>query len=266
MKIITLIENLVYQQGLYAEHGLSIYIESENHKILFDTGQSDLFLSNAKKIGINIAEIDTLVLSHGHYDHTGGLYPFIKINSKARVLAKRDVFKPKYKTNNRFIGTLPQDELLRDRIQFVDSMMEIATNVFLVPEIPVKDPSDTHYKGLFKKENDRLIQDDFTDELFLVLKSGNRINIITACSHRGITNICHTATDLFKLPVGLILGGFHLKNSSQGQFDQTMEYFKQLNPQSIGVCHCTGVERYAEMSGQCKAHLFYNYTGHEINL
>ena len=80
MKIITLIENLTYKQGLVAEHGLSLYIESADKKILFDTGQSGLFMQNAKKLGINIEEIDSVILSHGHYDHTGGLYPFLQKN------------------------------------------------------------------------------------------------------------------------------------------------------------------------------------------
>lgn len=95
MRIVTLIENLVYKQGFIAEHGLAIFIETENRKILFDTGQSGLFLQNAQKLGIAIDDIDGLVLSHGHYDHTGGLYPFLEKNSKAKIFAKKRHFHSK---------------------------------------------------------------------------------------------------------------------------------------------------------------------------
>jgi 7,8-dihydropterin-6-yl-methyl-4-(beta-D-ribofuranosyl)aminobenzene 5'-phosphate synthase len=266
MRIVTLMENLVYQQGLFAEHGLSIYIETENSKILFDTGQSGLFLQNANKMGVLIEEIDSLVLSHGHYDHTGGLYPFLEKNKKARVYAKKDIFIPKYKSRNRFIGTVFQEVLLRDRLQFIDEITEIAEDVFVMPEITVLDSSDTHFEGLHKMVDNQFLIDKFEDELFLTIRHRNQINIITACSHRGITNICTTATEYFKLPVGLILGGFHLKNSTDEQFEETMHYFRKVNPRSIGVCHCTGVEKYAKIQQECISPVFYNCTGKEILL
>jgi len=266
MKIVTLIENLVYQQGLYAEHGLSIYIETENSKILFDTGQSGSFLQNANKMGVLIEEIDSLVLSHGHYDHTGGLYPFLEKNKKARVYAKKDIFTPKYRSHDRFIGTLSRNELLMDRLQFVDKITEIAENVFIMPDIDLYNSADTHFKGLNIKMGEEFFPDEFEDELFLAIMQNEQINIVTACSHRGITNICTTTTEHFKLPVGLILGGFHMKDCTIEQYVEITHYLRLLQPKSIGVCHCTGVEKYSEMFNECEAHLFYNYTGKEIFL
>ena len=266
MKIITLIENLVYQQGLFAEHGLSIYIETENNKILFDTGQTGLFLQNAQKMGVNMEEIDTLVLSHGHYDHTGGLYHFLEKNKKARIFAKPDLFNAKYGSNNRFIGTILKADLLLNRLQFVDKVTEVAENIFIMPEIGMADSSEIHNAGLYQKIGNDIKPDEFEDELFLVIKQSNKINILTACSHKGITNICTTAIEHFSLPVGLILGGFHLKNATNGLFNQTIQYFNKLKPKSIGICHCTGVDKYAEMLMECDASLFYNYTGKEINI
>jgi len=266
MRIITLIENLVYKQGLVAEHGLSIYIETENRKIIFDTGQSGLFIQNAQKLGISIEDIDCLVLSHGHYDHTGGLYPFLEKNSKAKVYAKKDIFTPKYSDRTRFIGTPENAELLNNRMVYVDCMTEIAENVFIMPDIPISDSIDTHFNGLNKKAGNELVSDEFDDELFLVLRQNKQINIVTACSHRGITNICTAAIEQFKLPVGLILGGFHMKNCTILQYAEIKHYFRQLRPQSIGVCHCTGVEKYADLRNECEVHLFYNYTGNEINI
>lgn len=264
MIIVTLIENLTYKQGLVAEHGLSLYLETDNKKILFDTGQSGLFMQNAEKLGIHIENIDSLVLSHGHYDHTGGLYPFLQKNTKAKVYAKNEIFIPKYHGHNHFIGIERNEALLKDRFIPIDSITEIVENVFIMPDIPIHNPVDTHFRGLTIKRDNELITDEFTDELFLVIKQNNQINIITACSHRGITNICKTATDYFKLPVNLILGGFHMKECTSSQYVEITNYFRQLKPQSIGVCHCTGIDKYAELQNDCDTNVFYNFTGTEI--
>jgi 7,8-dihydropterin-6-yl-methyl-4-(beta-D-ribofuranosyl)aminobenzene 5'-phosphate synthase len=267
MKIITLIENLAYKQGLVAEHGLAIFIESENRKILFDTGQSGLFLQNAAILGINIEDIDILILSHGHYDHTGGLYPFLKKNFKAKVYAKNGIFTPKYHGADRFIGVEKNEALLKDRFIPLNSITEIVENIFIMPEIPIYNRIDTHFKGLTIKNNENeLISDEFSDELFLVIKQNNKINIITACSHRGITNICKAAVDYFKLPVNLLLGGFHMKESTQTQYTEISSFLKQLKPQHIGVCHCTGIDKYAELRNDCGTNVFYNFTASEIEV
>jgi len=266
VKIITLIENLVYKQGLTAEHGLSLYIESDNKKILFDTGQTGLFIQNAGNLGIAIDEIDALVLSHGHYDHTGGLYPFLEVNKKAKVYAKRELFEPKYRSNKTFIGTPKNENLLQDRIIYVDEVTELDEGFFIMPNIPIKYPVDIHSDGLLKSANDELIPDDFADELFISLVRKNKINIITACSHRGITNICQAATDYFNLQVQLILGGFHMKNCTTEQYIHITHYLRMLQPLSLGVCHCTGIEKFADLHHECEIPSFYNYTGNELKL
>lgn len=266
MRIVTLIENYVFQQGLIAEHGLSIYIETENSKILFDTGQSGLFLQNAQKLGIDIENIDSLVLSHGHYDHTGGLYLFLERNSKAKVFAKNSIFVPKYGSKTRFIGTPDNIELLKNRIVYVDAITEIAENVFIMPDIPLSDLTDTHFEGMSQKIEDKFVPDVFDDELFLVLKQNEQINIVTACSHRGITNICKSAIEQFKLPIGLILGGFHTKNGTIEQYEHIVQFFRQIQPKSIGVCHCTGIDKYADLNNDLDSYVFYNDTGNIVIL
>lgn len=261
MKIKTLVENLTNQQGIFAEHGLSIYIETDHQKILFDTGQSGLFLQNAEKMGIDIKDIDLLVLSHGHYDHTGGLYPFLEVNQKAKVYAKRGIFEAKHNSNKRFIGTERIESILNNRMVFVDAETQIADNVFIMPNIKIYHPIDTHFNNLYLQTENGLVSDDFNDELFIAIKQNEMINIVTACSHRGITNICKTATNFFQLPVDLILGGFHTKNCTEEQYLHIKEYLKELHPHSIGVCHCTGVEKYASLSHDLNTEVFYNATG-----
>ena len=264
MKIVTLIENYVSDQSLSSEHGLSIYIETGKQKILFDTGQSGLFIHNAQKLGIDIKEIDSLVLSHGHYDHTGGLYPFLEINTKAKVYAKQNIFIPKYSGKSNFIGIKYVKELLNNRMVYVDTISEIAENVFIMPDIDIENPIDTSFKGFSINVENKIVPDEFEDELFLVLRQSEKINIITGCSHRGITNICSAAAEHFRLPIGLILGGFHMKDCKIEQHVDITHYLKVQKPESIGVCHCTGLEKYADLYQECETHLFYNFTGNKI--
>lgn len=266
MRVVTLIENLVYKQGLVAEHGLSLYIKAGDKKILFDTGQSGLFMQNAAKLGLNIEDIDMVILSHGHYDHTGGLYAFLQKNTKAKVYAKNELFTPKYHGQSRFIGIKRNEDMLKDRFVPIHEVTEVCPDVFIMPDIPILSSNDTHFKGMLVKQGEFFLPDEFSDELFLGLKQNGLINIITACSHRGITNICKSAIDYFKLPVGLILGGFHMKDCTTSQCEEIINYLKQLQPKMMGVCHCTGVEKYALMHNDCHSPVFYNFTGHEVLL
>jgi 7,8-dihydropterin-6-yl-methyl-4-(beta-D-ribofuranosyl)aminobenzene 5'-phosphate synthase len=265
MKIVTLIENVVYKGGLYAEHGLSLYITAGSRKILFDTGQSGLFIDNAKQLGIDIADVDVLVLSHGHYDHTGGLHAFLEINSKAIVYANGEIFMPKYKGKVHFNG-MKSCESAKERFSFIDSVTQLNLDVFIFPNIDLYHPVDTNFKMLYKKVGDSFYPDDFADELFMVIRKNNHINVITACSHRGISNICTTAQNHFNLPVNMIVGGFHMKDCGTEQYLHIIEYFRQLKPKLIGVCHCTGIEKYAGLKNDLASKVFYNFTGNEITI
>jgi len=266
IKIITLIENLVYGKGLVAEHGLSFYIEDGNKKILFDTGQSAFFIQNAQKLGISIDDIDALVLSHGHYDHTGGLYPFLEQNSKAKVFAKMDIFEPRYHGETRFIGTDFREVPLKNRLIYAVDPVKVSDHVHIMPRIPVQYPLDTHFEGFKTEAKGQMLPDDFSDELYLAIMQEESVSIITSCSHRGITNIYDHAAGYFNLPVNLVLGGFHTRNGSQEQVAHIINHFKKLKPHSIGVCHCTGVDMYTRLSQNPDTRVFYNYTGMEITL
>ena len=110
IKITTLVENSVYGKGLQGEHGLSLLVDTGEHRLLFDTGASDLFIRNARILGIDLKEVDFLVLSHGHRDHTGGLHHFLAVNDKAQVVCKRELFRPKFK-DERENGVMQPDAL-----------------------------------------------------------------------------------------------------------------------------------------------------------
>ena len=265
MKIITLIENLVSQKGLMAEHGISLYIDTGNKKILFDTGQSPAFIANAEQLGIDLTEVDAVVISHGHYDHTGGLEAFLKKNLHAPVYLKKEALIDKYKDRNRFIGAPCDKELLKERAIYVNATTEIDKNLFIMPDINVYNPDDTSFNNFFISGKEGFRQDEFKDELFLAIVKDKKLSILSSCSHRGISNIVRTAKEQFGLPLHLILGGFHLKNSEDKQYQSVKKFLTDNTPGNIGVCHCTGIEKLAEIK-QCtgKCNVFYNYTGNTV--
>ena len=266
LQIVTLIENLVYGTDLTAEHGLSFYIDNDGQKILFDTGQSPAFLMNAKQLGIDLAAVDALVLSHGHYDHTGGLYAFLEHNSKARVYLKRELFAKKYHNHDRFIGTPFLPDALRERVIYVEAATRLGGGLYIVPDIPIRNSADTSFRNFYILEDETFVPDQFLDELFLAVVSGQKLSVISSCSHRGITNITSQAVELFRLPVDLVLGGFHLLKGESVRDELVVEALCRLQPERIGVCHCTGLDAYLKLAKAYSGHLFYNHTGYSLSL
>jgi 7,8-dihydropterin-6-yl-methyl-4-(beta-D-ribofuranosyl)aminobenzene 5'-phosphate synthase len=260
MRIVTLIENLAYKRGLIAEHGLSFYIETCTSKLLFDTGQSDRFIKNAEVLGIDLSDIDAVIISHGHYDHTGGLYSFLRMNSRAKVFVKKEAFQPKYH-NKSFIGIHYDSKLLNGRMEYVNTSLEIDKDFYIMPDITIKNTIDTNFQQFNIQNAGGSAADIFQDELYLAIRHSDEISIISSCSHRGITNILDSAVNHFNLPLNTILGGFHIRNCESAQLDSITMNLKHLSVKSIGACHCTGVEKYAALKYRLGENVFYNHTG-----
>lgn len=265
MKITTLIENRVSRKELIAEHGLSFYIEANGYQILFDTGAGENFAKNASVLGIDISTLDYLVVSHGHSDHTGGLGSFMQLNKRATIYLKKEVFSPKFK-NDFYIGVNPEINSKGDRFRFVDEVLELVPDVFIVPRTEIHFQNDQHKSNFYTLQNGVKIPDDFNDELFLVLKSAKGNSIISSCSHNGITNIIHSATQMFNEPVVNVIGGFHLKDVALGMADHLAKYFNRRGIRHIYSGHCTGVEMFAQLKTKCVAKVHYNETGDVIEL
>lgn len=265
-QITTLAENCVYGRKLQAEHGLSLYIETPTCKILFDTGASDLFIRNAHLMGIDLRQVDYLILSHGHSDHTGGLHFFLDYNRRATVVCKREIFYPKFKYDRE--NGIRQTEAVYDmtRFHFIDQQTELAPGIVLFPAIEIVDAEDTHFERFYVVRDGSKEPDTFQDELALVLVDAEGFSLVSACSHRGITNMLRMVRATFPhLPCQLLLGGFHIHNAKERKYRVIADYLRELSPRSLGVCHCTGIDKYALFSRDFGDRVFYNYTGYQLN-
>lgn len=265
-KITTLVDNVVYGRKLQAEHGLSLSIRTAQHHILFDTGQSDLFIRNAELLHVDLSDIDYLILSHGHSDHTGGLRQFLAANTKAKVVCKREALNRKFK-ERRENGIMQSGELDLSRFLFITEQTELVPGVFLFPSLPILNDQDTHFEHFFTETPEGIIPDCFEDELAMAIHTEQGYAVISACSHRGITNILRAIRPVFpNQPCRLLLGGFHIHNAEREKFEIIADYLKKNPVTQIGICHCTGFENYAHFSqifGEC---IFYNYTGTSFTL
>lgn len=254
MKVKVLIENESISEDLISEHGLSLYIEVKNKKILFDTGMTGSFIKNAYKMGINLLDIDTLILSHGHYDHGGGILDFFKINTRATVFMHREVFK-KYYNGSKYIGLDENIILYSNRINFINN------DVLLDNDIAIKVVSNKYLKynidssGLMVFENDEFKDDLFNHEIYLEIIENGRKYLISGCSHRGILNLC----EIFKPDI--FIGGFHLKKIDD------IEIIKKIGSKLLEynidyyTCHCTGDKQFEVLKSILKKRICKISTG-----
>lgn len=260
-KITTLVENSVYGKGLQGEHGLSLLVEAGEHKVLFDTGASDLFMRNARLLGVDLSDVKYVVLSHGHQDHTGGLRHFLAANSLAKVVCKKEIFNPKFK-NEHENGLLHPETLDKSRFWFIEEETELVPGIFVFPDIKQVDRNDTHFEHFFTMVNGEKCPDTFEDELAMVLKEDKSVSVLSACSHRGITNIVRAVQLYFPgVPLKLIMGGFHIHNAGEDKFNAISTFLGMKLPKRLGLCHCTGIDKYALFRQQFNDRVFYSYTG-----
>jgi len=239
-------------RGLIAEHGFSVLIELEGHKLLFDAGQGLAIRQNQALLGYDLSKIDALVLSHGHFDHTGGIAyvleknPELKIYLHPAALLRRKIKKDLGgKIIEIEIGLPVSKKEIEDKgakFIFVEGPLELASGrILLSGPIPFKVDFEKPEPGFFIEKDGQFIADDFPDDLAIAVKGKNGTSVVLGCAHRGAVNTLARIDEIWGLKeLDLLMGGTHLISSSPDQVDRTVEEIARLNPKRVALGHCTG--------------------------
>lgn len=270
MLIRVLIDN-VTKNELSCEWGLSFYIEYGDKKILLDTGASANFAENAKKLGVNLKEIDFGILSHAHYDHADGMPAFFAGNSKAKFYVRKGTAENCYgkkrffhKYNGIAKGIL---ETYADRIEYVEGDYKLSEGIYLIPHKTPGLERIAKQADLYIKENGRWYPDDFAHEQSLVIDTADGLVIFNSCSHGGADNIINEVAETFPdKEIYALIGGFHLYKASEEYIRGLAVRMKELNIKKLVTGHCTGEEAYRILKEELGNKIEQMYTGLEIKL
>ena len=275
MRILNLVENEPGDSGCEAAHGLSFYVETENHKLLFDSSPSEVVIRNARMLGVDLTAVDTVILSHGHYDHSGGILPFVELNPRAKIYMQHNAGGEYYAFDGeekgfRYIGidkkilSLPQVQLLKG-----DTKIDDELQVFTVDQRAYPLPSTN--KRLRELCNGQYIQDEFHHEHNLLLTTSRKKILFCGCAHNGILNVMETLERKFgptSLP-DLVIGGFHLMKRTEFSEADTAEVTEIANrlrayKAHFATCHCTGLPVFNQMKEIMGDQLSYVRSGDEV--
>ena len=255
IRITVLVENSVHRQGLVGEHGLCFHIQSGEHSLLFDTGQTDLAVINTETLRLPLHRVEAIVLSHGHYDHTGGVPAMLEVVPEARVYLHPAAFENKFSHNHagpaRKIG---MSDCVAQAIRhhaggFIETTArtEIMEGVFATGEIP----RATTYEdtgGAFFLDAEGTRPDPLVDDQALVVDLGRSVVLLLGCAHSGVVN---TLNHVWQLtggkPVSAVIGGLHLGSASEGRIQQTIARLRAAQLEMLAPAHCTSLPATAKL-------------------
>jgi len=249
IKITTLSENSATGKCI-GEWGLSVLVETDDAKVLFDTARSFTAVLNAQTLGVDLAGVDMLVLSHGHYDHTGGLKDLLVHGGDIEIIAHPDIWAPKYKRPKNkkpeYIGIpYSKDELENIGADFklTTEPVEISASLMTTGEIPKVNDFEAIESLLREKKGDDYILDEMRDDQALIVKSDAGLIIILGCAHRGVINTLNYAQKITgESRINAIIGGLHLIRSSAEYIERTISELEKFDIKMVAASHCTGFE------------------------
>ncbi len=269
MKILSLIEDSPGRPGCIFEHGLSIYVETHKHKLLLDTGATGAFVKNAEALGVDLSTVDTVVLSHGHYDHAGGILAFAEINKSAPVYMQSKAYGDYYH-GERYIGIdsripeLPQ-------VKMVDGDYRLDEELYVFTGVSGRRLWPQSNLELTRRFDGQEAQDDFVHEQYLVISQDGLKILLSGCAHNGILNILDRYKEMFHSMPDVVISGFHMKKKkaySENEIADIKETARELV--NLGTVfytgHCTGQDAFDIMKGIMGDKLRHVKSGMELLL
>lgn len=273
MKITTLLENGACGAELGSAHGLSLYIETPKHRILFDMGPDEQFLSNAEKLGVDLKAVNLAILSHGHYDHGGGLETFCKLNDTAKIYLRQGAFGDYVALEEdgdlRKIGLDPALQQYAHRFVFTGEQLRLDEELFLFSDVPDAYGALSASAKLKERQGTNLLQDRFLHEQDLLITAEGKTLLVSGCSHRGIVNILSRARGLAAGEIHAMIGGFHLFQLEAGDpaADRLIEMIGKAllaGKTEYYTGHCTGDYAYERLASVLNGRLHRIMGGTEL--
>lgn len=278
MEITCLLENNTTDPKLAPAHGLSFFIRTRNRSILFDMGQDSKFADNAKHLGVDLTKIDLAVLSHGHYDHGGGLPHFQKINSTAETIMTQEAFEGRYYAqylnyDPKYIG-LDTEAIDQNRCRFIDADLALSEDLTIITDFSKKGFIPKNNSGLFRQQKDgQLADDEFLHELALLIEEDGTSVLFTGCAHSGMGNMIDTVlTRTGRDHIDHAIGGFHLYNhltrvtESDSRLDILVNELSSYADTTYYTGHCTGPDAPGYMSKKMKRPIYVFATGTRLDI
>lgn len=272
MKIITLMENTPGREECFYEHGLSVYVETEKHKLLVDTGATDAFLQNAGTLGIDLRQVDTVILSHGHYDHSGGLLALTEKNSIARIYMQKSATLDYYSLREEgetYIGIDKEISAL-SQVELLEGDKRIDEELFLFSGISGRRLWPHSNLRLKRKVGDALVQDTFDHEQCLVVEQEGKRILLSGCAHNGILNILDKYREIYGDNPDMVISGFHMmrKEYSEADMEDIRSTARELAKLKtvFYTGHCTGEAAFTAMKEIMGEKLCALHSGEELGL
>jgi len=252
---VTLVVDNQAEGDLIPEHGLSMWIETDGKRILFDTGQGMVFENNTRVLGIDVESTDAMVLSHGHFDHTGGVEQVLQRTQAMDVYCHSEVVKPRYSIRNGMSAPIQMprscmaalDKLSRQFLHWTPQPMMISENIGITGPIPrLTDYEDVG--GPFFLDQEGFRPDSLNDDMALWIQTEKGVVVCVGCCHSGIVNTLEYVKHLsHDHRIRAVIGGFHLVNAGAERMGKTISALNEMGPDLLVPCHCTGDDAFDDI-------------------